>query len=162
LGLDLRGVSHLLLAVDTGAIRKEMTQTLRDRMERLLRRAQIGYSDVIVRDDGVNVRILNATELQPALAKLSQLVQPLGELAGASGQVTVDDSTANPFGEPEAPRTLATELNRLPTPAACESRAKARPLADVALECTRKGNGAGDATACTQALNGLKDLYGIS
>ena len=44
LGLDLQGGSHILLEVDTKAVRKEMLETLRDDVRRVLREARIGYT----------------------------------------------------------------------------------------------------------------------
>ena len=46
LGLDLQGGSYILLEVDTGAIRTERTNTLRDDVRRVLRDARIGYSNL--------------------------------------------------------------------------------------------------------------------
>ena len=42
LGLDLQGGSHLLLEVDTGVIRKEKVEQLRDEVRKVLREAKVG------------------------------------------------------------------------------------------------------------------------
>jgi preprotein translocase subunit SecD len=57
LGLDLQGGSHILLEVDTKAVRKEMLETLRDDARRVLREARIGYTGLVVRGNSVEVRI---------------------------------------------------------------------------------------------------------
>ena len=57
LGLDLQGGSHILLEVDTKAVRKEMLETLRDDVRRVLRDARIGYTGLVVRGNSVEVRI---------------------------------------------------------------------------------------------------------
>ena len=48
LGLDLQGGSHILLEVDTAAVRKEKLETLRDDVRRVLRDAKIGYTGLVV------------------------------------------------------------------------------------------------------------------
>ncbi len=57
LGLDLQGGSHILLEVDTKAVRKEMLETVRDDVRRVLRDARIGYTGLVVRGNSVEVRI---------------------------------------------------------------------------------------------------------
>ena len=42
LGLDLQGGSHILLEVDTNAVRKEKLETLRDDVRRVLRESRLG------------------------------------------------------------------------------------------------------------------------
>src|SRR2546430_9386575 len=42
LGLDLQGGSHLLLEIDTGAVRKEKLEQLRDDVRRVLPEAPVG------------------------------------------------------------------------------------------------------------------------
>ncbi|MBX6329492.1 MAG: protein translocase subunit SecD [Pseudolabrys sp.] len=90
LGLDLQGGSHILLAVDTNAVRKEKLEALRDDVRRVLREARIGYTGLVVRGNSVEVRIREAGQVDPALAKLRELSQPLGGFLGASGQRTLD------------------------------------------------------------------------
>src|SRR6185295_9793561 len=53
LGLDLQGGSHLLLEVDSNAVRKEKIEALRDDVRRVLREARIGYTGLTARGDGV-------------------------------------------------------------------------------------------------------------
>jgi preprotein translocase subunit SecD len=90
LGLDLQGGSHLLLEVDSAAVRKEMLETLRDDVRRVLRDARMGYTGLTVRGNTVEVRIREGTNLQEAAAKLRELSQPLGGLLAATGNRSVD------------------------------------------------------------------------
>jgi preprotein translocase subunit SecD len=90
LGLDLQGGSHILLEVDTKAVRKEMLEALRDDMRRVLREARIGYTGLVVRGDGAEVRIREAANVDQALEKLRALSQPLGGLLSATGQRSLD------------------------------------------------------------------------
>ena len=57
LGLDLQGGSHILLEVDTDAVRKEKLEALRDDVRRVLRDARVGYTGLVVRGNSVEVRI---------------------------------------------------------------------------------------------------------
>jgi preprotein translocase subunit SecD len=90
LGLDLQGGSHILLEVDSGAVRKEMLENLRDDVRRVLREARIGYTGLVVRGSSVEVRIREGQNLQEASAKLRELSQPLGGLLAATGNRSVD------------------------------------------------------------------------
>ena len=92
LGLDLQGGSHLLLAVDTKAVRKEMLETLRDDTRRVLREARIGYIGLVVRGQSVEVRIRENAQLEQALAKVRTLSQPLGGILGTTGDRNIDIS----------------------------------------------------------------------
>jgi len=90
LGLDLQGGSHILLEVDTKAVRKEMLETLRDDMRRVLREARIGYTGLVVRGNGAEVRIREGANASQALEKLRTLSQPLGGILSATGQRNID------------------------------------------------------------------------
>jgi preprotein translocase subunit SecD len=90
LGLDLQGGSHILLEVDTKAVRKDMLETLRDDTRRVLRDARIGYTGLVVRGNSVEVRIREGAHSQEALDKLKTLSQPLSGILGVSGQYSLD------------------------------------------------------------------------
>ena len=79
LGLDLQGGSHILLEVDTNAVRKEKLETLRDDVRRVLRDARIGYTGA-GRCAATASRSASARApiSQQALTKLRELSQPLG------------------------------------------------------------------------------------
>src|SRR5579872_1474457 len=55
LGLDLQGGSHILLEVDSNAVRKEKVEALRDDVRRVLREAKVGYTGLTARGDAVEV-----------------------------------------------------------------------------------------------------------
>jgi preprotein translocase subunit SecD len=90
LGLDLQGGSHILLEVDTKAVRKEMLETLRDDMRRVLREARIGYTGLVVRGNSAEVRIREGANADQAVEKLRTLSQPLGGILSATGQRNID------------------------------------------------------------------------
>jgi preprotein translocase subunit SecD len=94
LGLDLQGGSHILLEVDSNAVRKEKVEALRDDVRRILREARIGYTGLNARGLTVEVRIREGSDVQQAMAKLRELSQPLGGLLSATGQRSVDIADA--------------------------------------------------------------------
>src|SRR5271169_2018308 len=94
LGLDLQGGSHLLLQVDSGAVRKERLQSLNDDVLRVLRQARIQFTGRAIVGNGVQVHITRDTDVDNALAKLRELSTPLSGILGASGQRSID-VTAN-------------------------------------------------------------------
>ena len=94
LGLDLQGGSHILLEVDSAAVRKEMAETLRDDVRRVLRDARVGYTGLVARGETVEVRLREGADRQAALVKLRELSQPLGGLLSATGQRTLDITEA--------------------------------------------------------------------
>ena len=90
LGLDLQGGSHILLEVDTNAVRKEKLEALRDDVRRVLREARIGYTGLVVRGNSVEVRIRDGPEFEPGAGQAATLSQPLGGILGATGQRNLD------------------------------------------------------------------------
>ena len=80
LGLDLQGGSHILLEVDTKAVRKEMLETLRDDVRRVLREARIGYIGLVVRGNSVEVRI---RQLRTMLSEVRAKGEPVKDEAAA-------------------------------------------------------------------------------
>jgi len=92
LGLDLQGGSHILLEVDTKEVRKEMLETLRDDVRRVLRDTRVGYIGLVVRGNSVEVRIREATAFDQALTKLRELSLPLGGILNATGLRSLDIS----------------------------------------------------------------------
>src|SRR5262249_25893114 len=90
LGLDLQGGSHILLEVDTAAVRKEKLEALREDVRRVLRDARVGLTGApVVRGNTVEVRIREA-DLQQGLTKLRELSQPVGGILGAGVQRSVE------------------------------------------------------------------------
>src|SRR5476649_1840269 len=90
LGLDLQGGSNILLKVDTKTVRKDMLETLRDDVRRVLRDARIGYTGLLVRGSSVEVCIREGTNADQAQTKLRELSLPLGGLLNATGQRSLD------------------------------------------------------------------------
>ncbi|MBS0533287.1 MAG: protein translocase subunit SecD [Proteobacteria bacterium] len=90
LGLDLQGGSHILLEVDSNAVRKEKLETTRDDVRRVLRDARVGYTGLAIRGSSVEVRIREENSVGQALTKLRELSVPLGGLLGGSGQRSLD------------------------------------------------------------------------
>jgi preprotein translocase subunit SecD len=90
LGLDLQGGSHLLLEVDSKAVRKEMVERLADDARRLLREARLGYREFATKRDGIELRVGGGVDQQRALNKLRELSQPLPGLLGRTGQRAVE------------------------------------------------------------------------
>src|SRR5271154_3554374 len=92
LGLDLQGGSHLLLEVDSNAVRKERLQSLADDVLRVLRQARIPFTGRSIVGNGVQVHVTKDTDVDNAMAKLKELSTPLSGILGASGQYSVDIS----------------------------------------------------------------------
>jgi preprotein translocase subunit SecD len=91
LGLDLQGGSHILLEVDSNAVRKEKIETLRDDVRRIVRENRLGSpAAVVIRGDTVEFRVREGGNLQLALTKLRELSQPLGGILSATGQRSLD------------------------------------------------------------------------
>src|ERR1700681_2384983 len=67
LGLDLQGGSHILLEVDSNAVRKEKVETLRDDVRRVVRENRLGSpATVVIRGGSVEFRALEGVDPQPA------------------------------------------------------------------------------------------------
>jgi preprotein translocase subunit SecD len=73
LGLDLRGGSHLLLQVETGAVIRERLETLVDSMRIELRKARIRYQGLGVTDDAAVVTIKDSDRVDEARELLRAL-----------------------------------------------------------------------------------------
>lgn len=86
LGLDLQGGASLLLGVDLPAVFKEKMESTLDEIRQRLRKANILYTGLSIKDETVQVRIRDAAQLEQARATLGELVQPVdgGLLGGGS------------------------------------------------------------------------------
>jgi preprotein translocase subunit SecD len=92
LGLDLQGGSHILLEVDTDAVRKEKVEQMRDDVRRVLREARIPLvSAPVVRGMSVEV-VVRDTAIETALTELRKLSQPLGGILAATGARSIEIS----------------------------------------------------------------------
>ena len=91
LGLDLQGGSHILLEVDSNAVRKEKVEALRDDVRRVVRDNRIGIAAApAIRGGSVELRLREGTDPQLALQKLRELSAPLGGILSATGQRSLD------------------------------------------------------------------------
>lgn len=91
LGLDLQGGSHILLEVDSNAVRKEKVDSLRDDVRRVVRENRLGSpAAVTIRGQTVEFRIREGVDQSTAMSKLRELSQPLGGLLSATGQRSVE------------------------------------------------------------------------
>jgi preprotein translocase subunit SecD len=91
LGLDLQGGSHILLEVDSNAVRKEKIETLRDDVRRVVRENRLGSpAAAVVRGNSVEFRPREGVDRALALSKLRELSQPLGGILSATGQRSLD------------------------------------------------------------------------
>jgi preprotein translocase subunit SecD len=91
LGLDLQGGSHILLEVDSNAVRREKIETLRDDVRRVVRENRLGSpAAAVIRGNTVEFRAREGVDFALALSKLRELSQPLGGILSATGQRSVD------------------------------------------------------------------------
>jgi preprotein translocase subunit SecD len=91
LGLDLQGGSHILLEVDTAAVRKEKVETLRDDVRRVVRDNRFGGpAAVVIRGSSVEFRAREGVDPALLLSKMRELSQPLGGILSATGQRSVE------------------------------------------------------------------------
>jgi protein-export membrane protein SecD len=98
LGLDLQGGSYILLEVDTNAIRADRTTSLRDDVRRVLRDARVGYSNLTIQGNTVNVRLREAKDMPEALKKLRELSTPVSGALGQQTGATIDIAEAGDNG----------------------------------------------------------------
>ena len=94
LGLDLQGGSHILLEVDSNAVRKERAETLRDDVRRVLREARVGYSNLAIQNLTVQVRVREEADVPEAVRRLRELSTPLGGFLSGTGQRDIEVSDA--------------------------------------------------------------------
>ena len=96
LGLDLRGGSHLLLAVDTEAVIKQQVETLEDSIRATLRDTRdanggrVGYGNFTTGPNSVSFLVRDASDVDAVVEALRGLSQPIG--GSFSGQRDIDVS----------------------------------------------------------------------
>jgi len=74
----------------------------------------------------------------------------------------VQTTAPSPTTGPTAPQSVGAQLHHQPTPGSVEgAESKARGDGLAALERARKADAAGDAAACTSALEDAKLIYGM-
>src|SRR5476651_2099035 len=94
LGLDLQGGSHILLEVDSNAVRKERAETLRDDVRRVLREARVGYSNLAIQNLTVQVRVREEADVPEGVRRLRELSAPLGGFLSGTGQRDIEVTDA--------------------------------------------------------------------
>jgi len=85
LGLDLRGGSHLVLEVDTAAVRKDRLRALVSEARDLLRKERVQTRSVRVVEDAVVVTLTDPAEGARALDLLQALAVPAGGFGFGTG-----------------------------------------------------------------------------
>ncbi|MEZ5828850.1 MAG: protein translocase subunit SecDF, partial [Hyphomicrobiales bacterium] len=80
LGLDLQGGAHLLYQIDEKELVEDWLSNIRGDVRESLRRARIGYTDLLQNDAGksVSVTIRNAADTEKAFDELKKLSTPVG------------------------------------------------------------------------------------
>jgi SecD/SecF fusion protein len=89
LGLDLRGGAHLLLAMETGDVRKDWLDSLRDDARKRLRDAKIALSGLGIANNAVQVRLAKPEDADRAVRELRGLMQQTGILGTAVADIEV-------------------------------------------------------------------------
>lgn len=140
LGLDLQGGAHLLLAMDTDALRKDWLDNLRADARRQLRDAKIYPSAIGVSGGGVQVRIDKPDEVDKAVTELRKLAQPIGS--------AVMGSTGNDLDVAKGDGGLITLT---PTPAGLQHRISSAASAAIETVNRRVNNlGTAESTVVRQ------------
>ncbi|HKO09455.1 MAG TPA: protein translocase subunit SecD [Alphaproteobacteria bacterium] len=85
LGLDLKGGSYLLLKVDTEAAERERLENVLDGVRRVLRTANILYTDLRIEGGAVRFKVRDSSRIDDARAALQPIV---GSAAAPEYQIT--------------------------------------------------------------------------
>ncbi|MFI5020227.1 MAG: protein translocase subunit SecD [Alphaproteobacteria bacterium] len=85
LGLDLKGGSYLLLQVDTEAAERERLENVLDGVRRVLRTANILYTDLRIEGAAVRFKVRDSSRIDDARAALQPIV---GSAAAPEYQIT--------------------------------------------------------------------------
>jgi len=125
LGLDLQGGSHILLEVDSRAIQREKTETLRDDVRRIMREARIGYTGLSAQGMTVQLRVREAGDMPEALRRLRELSTPIG---GVFATTNVSDVEVADAGD-NVIRLTVTEAGL---------NARVRQAVDQSIEIVRR------------------------
>ena len=78
LGLDLKGGAHLLLAMDVESLRKDWLVNTQQDARRQLRDAKIPFNGIGVANNSVNMRLVNAADVEKALVEVRKLNTQIG------------------------------------------------------------------------------------
>ncbi|MEQ1492273.1 MAG: protein translocase subunit SecD, partial [Terricaulis sp.] len=110
LGLDLQGGSHLLLEVDTTALKRQQLDNIAESMGTALRDAEpaIRFTGRSVVDDAARIRLVDPAELNRAMAA----IRPLGRSATNGNEITTFTSSADGVIEGRMTEASLRELSR--------------------------------------------------
>ena len=122
LGLDLQGGSHLLLEVDSNAVKKEKLNQVLDDARRVLREARIRFSGLSVRGDVVEVRVTDAAEYRDALTKAARTVAAARRTVGL--QRSAQPRGAGRGRRPDPPDRAAGRHHRARSASRSSSRSR--------------------------------------
>lgn len=89
LGLDLQGGSHLLYEVDTNALIAERLNGVMDEVRTQLRGANIGYTDLAVKDGAVRLKLRDTGSIEAAQAALKKAAGTLNLTVANDGNVEI-------------------------------------------------------------------------
>ncbi len=88
LGLDLRGGAHVVLEVDKSDLYDGLVKPLQSDVRAALREQRIGYTGGIRRDDNdVIVRLRDEADVDNAIIRIRELIQPVGGTLFSGGGV---------------------------------------------------------------------------
>jgi hypothetical protein len=92
-GVDLpvNETSRVVLKIDQDSVRQALVQGLRDDVRVMLRELRAGYTDLAVRDGGIELRLRQNQDLARVLSTLSQATFPLSR----STEIAVSVTEAN-------------------------------------------------------------------
>ena len=92
LGLDLQGGSYILLEVELDQVMKDKLDTTIGDIRHALRKAHIGYRNLLASSDTVSLEILEQSQFDDALSTIKDVNPTLGSAVFAVGQRQYDVS----------------------------------------------------------------------
>jgi SecD/SecF fusion protein len=90
LGLDLQGGSHVLMEVETAAVKKSMLDTLQGDVRKVLRDNNFQHQGITFTPNGVQFRLRDGQDSAKALAEVRKLVVPVTGVPTAVGAFNLD------------------------------------------------------------------------
>jgi protein-export membrane protein SecD len=112
LGLDLQGGSHLLYEVDTKALIGERLNGVMDEVRTQLRGANIGYTDLGVKDGAVRLKLRDPGSIEAARPAMKKAAGNLDLTIGNDGAVEIKFSEAAARAEQVDAVTRSIEVIR--------------------------------------------------
>ena len=95
LGLDLQGGSHLVLEVDSAALKTDRLRSLLDDVRAALRKERINAQSARLAGGAIVVNIADETQRAKALAALQALATPVRGLGIGAGQADIEVTSAD-------------------------------------------------------------------